>query len=77
MTTTGIFYEIFEGLPRQGPGDNASTQQALAMLADLPARPTILDIGCGAGMQTLELAIEWSGDQARRPPKYPIFSGKP
>nr|WP_303716497.1 class I SAM-dependent methyltransferase [Methanoculleus marisnigri] len=26
------------------------------MLADLPARPKILDIGCGAGMQTVELA---------------------
>jgi SAM-dependent methyltransferase len=55
VTTTDIFYEIFADLPRQGPGDNASTRRALAMAADLPAGPAILDIGCGVGMQTLEL----------------------
>ena len=50
------FYELFESLPRGGPGDNASTRKAWRMMAGVPAVPEILDIGCGPGMQTLELA---------------------
>ena len=51
-----IFSEIFEGLPRQGPGDAVSTARALALLTDLPNEPRLLDIGCGSGMQTRVLA---------------------
>ena len=51
-----LFFEIHEGLPRQGPGDFESTKRAFAMLRDLPGEPRILDIGCGPGMQTLDLA---------------------
>ncbi len=47
---------MHEGLPRQGPGSNECTQKAFSMLDDLPDRPEVLDIGCGAGMQTVELA---------------------
>ena len=50
------FYELFVGLPRGGPGDNESTRKAFGYLKDLPSEPFILDIGCGHGMQTLELA---------------------
>jgi len=50
------FYELFLGLPRGGPGDNKSTEKAFSCLKRLPAEPLILDIGCGHGMQTLELA---------------------
>jgi SAM-dependent methyltransferase len=50
------FYELFCGLPRGGPGDNKSTRKAFANLKNLPSEPLILDIGCGPGMQTLELA---------------------
>jgi ubiquinone/menaquinone biosynthesis C-methylase UbiE len=50
------FFEIHKDNPREGPGDNASTRRAFAMLKDLPPQPRILDIGCGPGMQTLELA---------------------
>jgi ubiquinone/menaquinone biosynthesis C-methylase UbiE len=50
------FYDIFEGLPRCGPGDNFSTARAFKMLKNLPQKPAILDIGCGPGVQTLELA---------------------
>jgi len=50
------FYELFTGLPRGGPGDNRSTRKAFSFLNDLPYEPLILDIGCGPGMQTLELA---------------------
>jgi ubiquinone/menaquinone biosynthesis C-methylase UbiE len=51
-----FIYEIFSNLPRQGPGDNVSTRKAFAFLTDLPPNPSILDVGCGTGMQTLELA---------------------
>ncbi|HDS59186.1 MAG TPA: class I SAM-dependent methyltransferase [Thermoplasmatales archaeon] len=50
------FYEMFEGLPRAGPGDNASTRRAFGAMKNLPPRPLILDIGCGPGMQSIELA---------------------
>jgi len=50
------FYELFLGLPRGGPGDNESTQKAFSYLKNLPEEPFILDIGCGHGVQTLELA---------------------
>jgi SAM-dependent methyltransferase len=51
-----LFFEVHKDLPREGPGSNASTRQALALLPDLPSFPLILDVGCGPGMQTLELA---------------------
>jgi ubiquinone/menaquinone biosynthesis C-methylase UbiE len=50
------FYELFCSLPRGGPGDNKSTQKAFSYLKNLPSEPFILDIGCGYGIQTLELA---------------------
>ncbi|HTZ11625.1 MAG TPA: class I SAM-dependent methyltransferase [Candidatus Margulisiibacteriota bacterium] len=56
-----LFYEIFEALPRQGPGDDASTQKAFGKLSDLPQHPEILDIGCGVGKQTKVLARLTSG----------------
>ncbi len=51
-----IFFEIHCGLPREGPGDEASTLRALRLVRDLPAAPEILDVGCGPGAQTLVLA---------------------
>ncbi|RXE56628.1 SAM-dependent methyltransferase [Methanoculleus taiwanensis] len=50
-----FLFTMHEGLPRQGPGSNACTQKAFSMLKNLPDQPEILDIGCGAGMQTIEL----------------------
>ena len=43
-------------LPRQGPGDNQSTRKAFKLMEGIPDKPYILDIGCGVGMQTIELA---------------------
>ena len=50
------FHELYESIPRQGPGLDAFTARALACLPRLRADQRILDIGCGAGVQTLELA---------------------
>ncbi len=52
-----LLYEVINAdLPRQGPGDNESTKKAFSYLTELPSDPGILDVGCGNGMQTLELA---------------------
>lgn len=63
-----FFHEIFDAsLPRLGPGDDASTLRALKQLP-LPkevsgsSRLRVLDIGCGNGPQTLELAKHIDGD---------------
>jgi SAM-dependent methyltransferase len=50
-----MFFEIHQDLPREGPGDSKSTRKAFSMLKDLPPKPHILDIGCGPGMQTMDL----------------------
>ena len=50
------FFAIHSDLPREGPGNRASTLRALAMARPLPVRPRVLDIACGPGGQTLDLA---------------------
>ncbi len=55
MDRMDYFMELYGTLPRAGPGDNALTRKAFEMMEHLPARPRILDIGCGPGMQTVEL----------------------
>lgn len=49
------FIELFGTLPRAGPGEDASTRKAFQMMEHLPPEPRILDVGCGPGVQTLEL----------------------
>lgn len=51
-----ILFDLHAGLPRQGPGDDASTGRALSACRRLPDAPKVLDIGCGPGAQTLTLA---------------------
>ena len=51
----GIFFELYEGLPRQWPGNRACAVQALGLCRTLPATPAVLDLGCGVGGQTLYL----------------------
>lgn len=50
------FFEVFDHLPRGGPGSNATTRKAYHSIGTLPEGSRILDVGCGPGMQTLELA---------------------
>jgi SAM-dependent methyltransferase len=54
--TSALFFELFEGLPRQGPGDAASTRRALALVPGVGPHTRVLDVGCGTGAQTLVLA---------------------
>jgi len=51
-------FRLFEGLRRQGPGTDRATREAIARLPRLPENPVILDLGCGAGAQSLVLARE-------------------
>ncbi|MBN2414255.1 methyltransferase domain-containing protein [bacterium] len=51
-----LFLMIHSELPREGPGNRESTGRALSLIRDLPPKPRILDVGCGPGMQTLDLA---------------------
>jgi SAM-dependent methyltransferase len=51
-----LFFELFSGLPRQGPGDADSTLRALALVRGVGPGTRVLDAGCGTGLQTLVLA---------------------
>ncbi len=52
-----IIFKIYEGVPRQGPGEDEYTEKAYNLIASkLPAQARIIDIGCGHGTQTLRLA---------------------
>ncbi len=56
MDERDLFFEVHSGLPREAPGDEASTIRAWQMLTDLPSVPEVLDIACGPGGQTVALA---------------------
>lgn len=56
-----IFFEVYENIPRQGPGNRSCAARALRFCKYLPAAPAVLDLGCGSGHQTLYLADLTSG----------------
>ncbi len=52
-----FFLEFHHGLLRKGPGTDAATTEAFRRVEPLlPPSPSILDVGCGGGAQTLVLA---------------------
>jgi SAM-dependent methyltransferase len=51
-----IFMAIHSGNPREAPGGSGTTKRAFALCEGLPRAPRILDVGCGPGAQSLELA---------------------
>jgi serine/threonine-protein kinase HipA len=67
------FIEIYTDLPQQGPGTMKNTLKALAKLP-LPPAPHILDVGCGTGRQTLQLAHVTAARSSRSTIFNPICS---
>ncbi len=57
-----VFFNIYNALSRGGPGGTASTQKAFEMMRELPVDLKILDVGCGPGKQTLDLAGMTKGE---------------
>nr|WP_156722069.1 class I SAM-dependent methyltransferase [Streptomyces apocyni] len=52
------FFALHHGLPRQGPGSDATTRHLLSCAGPLPSRPRALDLGCGPGRAALLLGAE-------------------
>jgi len=54
-----VFFEVHRDLPREAPGSTASTRRALALVAgrlDPEDIQWVVDVACGPGAQTLDLA---------------------
>jgi cyclopropane fatty-acyl-phospholipid synthase-like methyltransferase len=49
-------FDLQAGLPRNAPGSEAATLRVLSSLPELPEEVRILDVGCGAGAQSIVLA---------------------
>lgn len=62
MSVEDVFWELHDGLPRQGPGSDATTRWLLNAVGTLPRRPRVLDIGCGPGRASVLLAREAGAD---------------
>ncbi|HPD75119.1 MAG TPA: class I SAM-dependent methyltransferase [Methanoregulaceae archaeon] len=56
-----FFYQIFESLPRQGPGCSEATRKVWSLLPLMSPDAKILDVGCGSGTQTRDLAALTTG----------------
>lgn len=71
-----VFFELSAGLPRQGPGSRACTEMALGLGHERPSRPSVLDLGCGVGGQTLHLVergvFQHETDRVYMPPGLPL-----
>lgn len=61
MGAREAFAALHAGRIKQGPGSDASSERALALVSHLPERPDVLDLGCGPGRQTLWLARRTGG----------------
>jgi hypothetical protein len=63
-----VFYEVFNNLPRQGPGDVCVSLDALKSIPFSNKEILMADIGCGTGFQTLYLAR-----YKKLEPQYPLI----
>lgn len=55
MEGMAYFLDIFGRLPRAGPGSHEATRRAYELMSGMPRSPRILDLGCGPGVQTVDL----------------------
>jgi SAM-dependent methyltransferase len=55
MEGVEYFLDIFGKVPRAGPGSHEATRRAYELMSGVPNSPCILDIGCGPGVQTVDL----------------------
>ncbi len=65
MTDNAVFeafMSLHRGLPRQGPGSDATTRHLFSLAGPLPRRPRVLDLGCGPGRASLLLAAEYDAE---------------
>lgn len=51
-----LINEFFTELKRQGPGSSEETIRALSFIDNLSNKTKIADLGCGTGVQTMDLA---------------------
>ncbi|MEM7412915.1 MAG: class I SAM-dependent methyltransferase [Myxococcota bacterium] len=51
-----VFFALHEGLPRQAPGHASCTASALGFVRRQREPRRVLDVGCGPGAQTVDLA---------------------
>ena len=51
-----VFMELFDDMPRFGPGSDHSMKKVLAMVPELPEKSLIADLGAGNGIATFQLA---------------------
>ncbi len=68
-----VFFDVHSGLPREGPGSGDSTRRALELARPLPDRLAVLDIACGPGMQTMDLAEALPGAEITAVDKHAPF----
>ncbi len=68
-----VFFDIHHGLPREGPGNRACGAQALDLVGSLPSAARVLDVGCGPGLQTVELAEMLPGARIVAVDNHPPF----
>ncbi|GEM_PF-1956992 len=53
-----VFFDVFEHLPRQGPGNRASAERALGLCRELSSSPVLPDLDCILLGQTFQFGVD-------------------